>query len=299
MWFFLVVSFLLHLFLLAGIVFYNPSSSLSLNLNRPIEVKIYRLAKLSLPKLKSKKVVTKPVQTKTKPPKPSPKPQPKVEEKKQTKSDSNVPPKSEKIIKVTTPKAKSKPKKVIKVATPKAKPKPTNFKSKKPKPQPTKNKRVSNLKTKTSPNTSKVSQKHQQKLNEKLVQKYIAQIAKTTSSQQDEQVVDKYLTQIDKEVETKGEVGGSELDLYKELCKESIKPNWKWPNLRLGEHLQATLKITIDSKGNILRVNLVKSSGNDFFDSSVMRAVHLTKTLPLPPKGITEIYLDFDSKELQ
>ncbi len=86
------------------------------------------------------------------------------------------------------------------------------------------------------------------------------------------------------------------LEIYSNQVKLLIQEHWRWPGFR-NMPLEAQVVVTLSANGQILDRKLGKSSGRADFDSSVLRAVDETKTLPLPPKGVRVLELNFNAEE--
>jgi len=86
--------------------------------------------------------------------------------------------------------------------------------------------------------------------------------------------------------------------IFGQLVKERIKSHWRFATLGDGPNLQAEVRITIDDSGSIQDVKLVKGSGRSDFDSSVLKAVQETESLPKPPQpDLKTITITFNSNE--
>jgi len=87
------------------------------------------------------------------------------------------------------------------------------------------------------------------------------------------------------------------MDIYLKMAEQEIKENWRYPAIG-GPPLRAKVKIVIDRDGNILSYKLVKGSGREDFDNSVIKSIVETKHLPPPPiKGKKAvIIISFDSE---
>ena len=76
-----------------------------------------------------------------------------------------------------------------------------------------------------------------------------------------------------------------EVNLYITLVQQKIWDEWIHPEFS-SEDLEAVLSFQIDRKGNIIFPKIVKSSGNDLFDRSAMKAI--LKAGPLPPPVVED-----------
>ncbi len=71
-----------------------------------------------------------------------------------------------------------------------------------------------------------------------------------------------------------------EIDKYKALILRQIQQNWIMP--QNVQNLSAILRVEVAPGGMILKVNLIKSSGNDALDNSAIAAVNKASPLPVP-----------------
>lgn len=98
----------------------------------------------------------------------------------------------------------------------------------------------------------------------------------------------------------------SEGDAYATSIFDAIRKNWSVPTgLSLGAvtGLLAEIRVAVDEGGTLAPPRLIKSSGNELFDSSCMEAIQATRTVPPPPPGQRTKYkrgliLEFDGKDL-
>ena len=93
--------------------------------------------------------------------------------------------------------------------------------------------------------------------------------------------------------------GDTDIKVYGKLADQKIKENWRYPLLK-NSNLISEVEITIGRDGNIISYKLTKSSGNQLFDNSVIKAILETKKLPPPPIGEKEIkvYIQFIGKRM-
>jgi TonB family protein len=73
------------------------------------------------------------------------------------------------------------------------------------------------------------------------------------------------------------------LGAYQDSIISRVRPNWSLPARADRRSYTAVVNIKIDKDGAILEARIIRSSGNGFFDASVMQAVAATKTLEPPP----------------
>ena len=73
-----------------------------------------------------------------------------------------------------------------------------------------------------------------------------------------------------------------EVDKYQALIKQAISNKWRIPvSARQGQ--ECVLKLRLIPSGDVVSVEIIKSSGDAVFDRSVESAVHKASPLPLPP----------------
>jgi len=77
------------------------------------------------------------------------------------------------------------------------------------------------------------------------------------------------------------------LAYFREL-DERIRSNWTVPELAPSDsrNLIVQIRITIEQDGKVSNVRMEKTSGNNFFDDSVLRAIHKASPLPVPPEQL-------------
>ncbi len=85
--------------------------------------------------------------------------------------------------------------------------------------------------------------------------------------------------------------GGILADYYNVIYRE-IKSAWVYTG-KVEEDMMTIVSINIDSKGNVRVLKIEKSSGNNRFDRSVIRAINKASPLKKPPFNIGDIGLRF------
>jgi colicin import membrane protein len=97
--------------------------------------------------------------------------------------------------------------------------------------------------------------------------------------------------------------GNYQLNRYAEQLKAWITDRWKLPELLLKEKLSATVSLTIDAAGNLVKQHPEKMSGNQLFDDSILKAI--ARAVPFPPfppamdKPQEEFVITFDPNDIQ
>ncbi|MGZ9264166.1 MAG: energy transducer TonB [Candidatus Deferrimicrobiaceae bacterium] len=82
---------------------------------------------------------------------------------------------------------------------------------------------------------------------------------------------------------------------YFRQLDEKVRSNWNVPALGVGEKekLMVQIRIVIEIDGRVSQVRMEKTSGNPYFDDSVLRAIRKASPLPVPPaplRGSEEYY---------
>jgi colicin import membrane protein len=82
---------------------------------------------------------------------------------------------------------------------------------------------------------------------------------------------------------------------YFRQLDEKVRSNWNVPALGAEEKekLMVQIRIVIEIDGRVSQVRMEKSSGNSYFDDSVLRAIRKASPLPVPPaplRGSEEYY---------
>ncbi len=85
-----------------------------------------------------------------------------------------------------------------------------------------------------------------------------------------------------------GLVRPPEFFVYEKIVRGRIKDAWRWYNGNAT--LITVIAFHIEPDGMIKNVRLVKSSGDDSFDESVLRAASKASPLPAPPTSVYEQY---------
>ncbi|WP_282755695.1 cell envelope integrity protein TolA [Desulfuromonas thiophila] len=100
-----------------------------------------------------------------------------------------------------------------------------------------------------------------------------------------------------------GQVGGSGDQIGVDMrawIEEKLASNWILPDTYRDRGLRAEMRLRFSPQGALLSFNLIRSSGNAFFDDSVQRAVALLQQegLPTPPERVLELTIAFDPEEM-
>lgn len=75
---------------------------------------------------------------------------------------------------------------------------------------------------------------------------------------------------------------------YFHALDERIRENWTVPDLALSDsrNLIVQIRIKIEQDGKVTNVRMEKTSGNPYFDDSVLRAIAKASPLPVPPEQL-------------
>lgn len=85
----------------------------------------------------------------------------------------------------------------------------------------------------------------------------------------------------------------STIDRYRSMIEAAVRKHWKIPpGARAG--MGCELRVRLLPSGEVIRVELVKSSGNSVFDKSVQIAVRQASPLPVPKveTGLFDVFRD-------
>lgn len=73
------------------------------------------------------------------------------------------------------------------------------------------------------------------------------------------------------------------LNAYVGAITDRIRSNWALPTFLQGQGLAAKIVIHIDARGNIVKMEFTRVSGNTLFDNNAEQAVRQSSPLPPPP----------------
>ena len=83
-----------------------------------------------------------------------------------------------------------------------------------------------------------------------------------------------------------GEAKASLETSYFDIVLERVRGNWELPKWLQDRNLSATFMIYLDARGGLKNFKIIKSSGNEQFDSEVKRTLQASAPFPLPPSAI-------------
>lgn len=85
------------------------------------------------------------------------------------------------------------------------------------------------------------------------------------------------------------------LRAYQELVREQIVDAWVLPLLQdTARNLQATALLTVDREGHITQLEILKTSNNPQFDTSLLRAIRQAAPLPALPEDYRGTFLELE-----
>ena len=79
------------------------------------------------------------------------------------------------------------------------------------------------------------------------------------------------------------------INIYLTEIISKIKRNWNLPKYLTDINLSAQIEVKINDQGELVYKKIISSSGNDFFDNQVLRAIENTAPYPLPHKSIKKM----------
>ena len=250
---------------------------------KPIKTHIYTVNLIELSKKKVKpKILQRP---KPKPkiiPKPKPRPKPAMRPK---------------------PKSKPKPKPIVK-----SKPKPEPKVVVKPKP---KLKRKPKQKNKPKPKKilrPKYRPKYRKKVPKPNIEERIRLIREKVMLQQiKERLLEEKIKALKEHILTQREAqkrfSQKLANSYVSLIKSIIYKNWGVEKSIIKNNIFiAKVEIKLDYRGNLINLCMIRSSGNAYFDGTVIDAIKSSEPFPSPPKeilngGVVDFIITFDSRE--
>ena len=88
------------------------------------------------------------------------------------------------------------------------------------------------------------------------------------------------------------------MKLWETRVWNKVRGNWSYPEILASKQsdLEAVVQVSVSREGRIRAFKLIKRSGNELFDQSVIRAVRLSEPFPPFPKGYLK---SFDVVELR
>jgi protein TonB len=78
-------------------------------------------------------------------------------------------------------------------------------------------------------------------------------------------------------------------DNYKSLLDEHVHRHWNLPQWLASANLKARIIVYIDDRGNVVRKQISRSSGNQVFDERVTLAIENASPFPAPPRQLANL----------
>ena len=83
-----------------------------------------------------------------------------------------------------------------------------------------------------------------------------------------------------------GEINALLISAYSSRIRSHINRNWNIPQFLADKNLRATIVIYINKLGQITRIELEKTSGDESFDQIVIETIQISSPLPEPPSEL-------------
>lgn len=78
----------------------------------------------------------------------------------------------------------------------------------------------------------------------------------------------------------------SEFSSYVQAMPEKVRVHWKLPSYLLNQNLKCRIKVYLNSNGNLIKSEIVESSGVEEFDTRALRAIKDAAPFPNPSKDV-------------
>ena len=95
--------------------------------------------------------------------------------------------------------------------------------------------------------------------------------------------------QISKGSSQQGEVSELLIYAYFSRLRAHVMAYWDLPRLLADKNLKAIVSIQVNPKGDITRIELEKTSGNEAFDQIVIETIKNSSPLPQPPEELSSL----------
>ena len=82
---------------------------------------------------------------------------------------------------------------------------------------------------------------------------------------------------IDEDISMLNQSDQNKIDVFSSLIISNIQKAWRKP-INIQDGLMCDMRLTINKNGRIIKVNLIRSSGNIRFDNSALKAVERVET---------------------
>lgn len=78
----------------------------------------------------------------------------------------------------------------------------------------------------------------------------------------------------------------SEFSAYVQGMPEKVRVHWKLPSYLMNQNLKCRIKVYLNANGNLIKTEVVESSGVEEFDSRALRAIKDASPFPVPSKDV-------------
>ncbi len=82
------------------------------------------------------------------------------------------------------------------------------------------------------------------------------------------------------------------INIYTTLIIGKIKLNWNLPKYLSDENYFTQLEVKINDEGEVIYKEIITSSGNNIFDSEVLKAIESSTPFPPPPPSVKKLISD-------
>ncbi|MDL1968403.1 MAG: TonB family protein [Deltaproteobacteria bacterium] len=81
---------------------------------------------------------------------------------------------------------------------------------------------------------------------------------------------------------------GDSQDLYLEMVRLKIERHKKYPETARARHIEGfvTVRFVITPQGDVLTIEIIKSSRQKFLDKAALKAIHAAAPFPAPPRHL-------------
>lgn len=78
----------------------------------------------------------------------------------------------------------------------------------------------------------------------------------------------------------------SEFSAYVQAMPEKVRVHWKLPSYLMDKNLKCRIKIYLNNKGNLIKTEVVETSGVSEFDAKALRAIQDAAPFPIPSEAV-------------
>ncbi len=142
---------------------------------------------------------------------------------------------------------------------------------------------------------NKLTQSKKQKLKKKPKAKKIIKKSKSKKQNQTKKTVERKGNQKSEGADkgqdlSKGQL--LEIEMYNNIVRNQIHSYWNLPQHLMDSFLTAQIEIKINNKGELIEKQILISSGNDLFDSKVLKTVESSAPFSPPPASVQRLIED-------